>query len=111
MLAIADTQEMQDMNLAKDIAETLFEKYPGYLWGVSVRSGVAIIKCLNVSSLHGYILKYEDIVHDAGIRKREVIKAGGEILERAKLARGDRVLGEKANTVDGIANYNPQVMK
>lgn len=105
MLAIADTEQLHDMGMAKDIAETLFEKYPGYMWGVNVKSGVAVVKCLNVSSLYGYILKYKDIANDAGVRKREIIRAGGEILERAKLNRGERELGKMATSVDGIANY------
>ena len=107
MLAIANTEEMQDMTMAKDIAETLFIKYPGYMWGVNVKSGIAIIKCLNVSSLWGFVLKYKDISHDAGFRQKEVIRAGGEILERAKLERGERVKGEMAVAVEGIDNYKP----
>ena len=107
MLALANTEEMQDMTMAKDIAETLFEKYPGYMWGVNVKSGIALIKCLNVSSLWGFVLKYKDIKDDAGYRKKEVIRAGGEILERAKMVRGERVKGEMASAVDGIDNYKP----
>jgi len=105
MLAIADTAEMQDMTMAKDIAETLFSHYPGYMWGVNVKSGVAVIKCLNVSSLYGYILKYRDICHDAAFRHKEILRAGGEILERTKLKRGEREFGSMAQTVDGIDNY------
>lgn len=111
MLAMATTEEAQDMTMAKDIADTLFEKYPGYMWGVAVRSGVAVIKCLNVSSLYGYVLKYADIKDDANYRKKEVIKAGGEILERARMHRGEREFGSKAATVDGIKDYNPIAMK
>lgn len=105
MLAIADIEESRDMGMAKDIAETLFKKYPGYMWGVNVQSGVAIIKCLNVSSLYGFVLKYKDIKDDAGFREKEIIRAGGEILERAKMARTERKLGETVQTVDGIKDY------
>lgn len=111
MLTMATTEDAQDMTMARDIAETLFEHYPGYMWGVSVKSGVAVIKCLNVSSLYGYVLKYADIKDDANYRKREVLRAGGEILERAKLARGERELGKYVQSVDGIDNYNPAVMR
>lgn len=111
MLAIADTEHLQDMSMAKDIAETLFEKYPGYLWAVNVHGGVAVIKCLNVSMNYGFVLHYDEIKDDAGYRKKEVIRAGGEILERAKLHRGERKAGSKAQTVDGIENYNPIVMR
>jgi hypothetical protein len=107
MLALANTEEMQDMTMAKDIAETLFATYPGYMWGVNVKSGIALIKCLNVSSLWGFVLKYKDIKDDAGFRKKEVIRAGGEILERAKLKRGEREKGEMAVAVEGIASYKP----
>jgi len=107
MLAIADTEQMIDMSMAKDIAETLFAHYPGYMWGVNVVSGVAIIKCLNVSSLYGFVLHYSKIKDDAGFRKKEVLRAGGEILERAKLARGERKKGESVIAVEGIDNYNP----
>lgn len=111
MLAMADTEQLEDMNMAKDIGETLFAHYPGYMWGISVRSGVAIIKCLNVSSLYGFILKYKDIKDDAGFRKKEILRAGGEILERAKMARGERKMGERVIDVDGIENYNPIAMR
>jgi len=111
MLAMADTEQLQDMNMAKDISETLTEHYPGYLWATNVKSGVAIIKCLNVSSNYGFILKYADIKDDAGYRKRQVLKAGGEILERANLVRGQAVAGSSPVSVDGIKNYNPTVMK
>jgi hypothetical protein len=107
MLAIADIEEAQDMTMAKDIADTLFVKYPGYMWGVNVRSGVAIIKCLNVSSLYGFVLKYKDICHDAAFRHKEIIRAGGEILERANMHRGEREKGQVVTAVDGIKNYNP----
>jgi hypothetical protein len=93
--------------MAKDIAETLFVKYPGYMWGVNVQSGVAVIKCLNVSSLYGYVLYYSDIKDDAGVRQKEIIRAGGEILERAKMSRGERQKGETVQTVDGIKDYKP----
>jgi len=111
MLTIADTEHAQDMSMAKDIAETLFQHYHGYLWAVNVRGGVAVIKCLNVSSNYGYVLKYTEIKDDAGVRKKDVIRAGGEILERAGLNRGERVLGSKTQAVDGIAKYNPIVMR
>lgn len=111
MLTMATTEEAQDMTIAKDIAETLFEKYPGYLWAISVKSGVAVIKCLNVSSLYGFILKYDDIKGDAGYRKKEVIRAGGEILERAQMSRGKREFNHVAEAVDGIKDYKPIAMR
>jgi hypothetical protein len=73
-------------------------------WAVTVRGGAVIIKDLFVSSLWGYVLKYEAIKHDAKVMKQEVIRAGGEILERARLERGTRT-DQAVTQVDGIANY------
>lgn len=111
MLAIADVEEMNDMTMAKDIAETLFKHYNGYMWAVNVISGVAVIKCLNVSSLYGFVLKYKDIKDDAGYRHKEVVRAGGEILERARMGRGERKKGESVVAVDGIKDYKPIGMR
>lgn len=107
MLVQAETEDAVDMTMAKDIAETLYGHYPGHLWGVYVKSGVAVIKALNISSLYGYVLHYGKIANDAGHRARRVIMAGGEILERANMRRGMRKEGEKAIAVDGIADYKP----
>lgn len=106
MIVQAETEHAADMGMAKDIAEELHAHYPGHLWAVHVRGGVAIIKALNISSLWGYVLKLAEIQHDAGLRMKEVMRAGGEILERAKMARG-QYQGGKAESVDGIADYKP----
>lgn len=107
MIVQADTELAEEMSMAKDIAESLHTHYPGHLWAVTVRGGVAVIKALNISSLYGYILKLAHIQHDAGTRHKEVMRAGGEILERAKIKRGEYQAGNKPTEVDGIANYKP----
>jgi hypothetical protein len=107
MIIQAHTEEDVDMGIAKDIAETLMKHYPGHLWAVYVKGGVAIIKALNISSLWGYVLKLRDITHDVGSRNKDVMRAGGEILERAHQLRGGYVEGSKVNVLDGVANYKP----
>lgn len=100
----AHSEHDQDFTMAKDIADLLFESYPGHLWAVHVRSGVATIHAMNISSLWGYVLHYANIAHNFGERKRKVLKAGGEILERAHLVRGER--RDEVNTVlEGVADY------
>ena len=103
----ADSQELQDMNMAKDIGDTLHAHYPGWIWAVSVRSGVAIIKCLNLSSKWGFILHYNDIKGDAKVRKQETIRAGGELLERANVRRGIYQDGWKPTLLEGVKKYKP----
>ena len=105
MLVMAETEHVSDMSMAKDIAEALTKHYNGHLWAVTVQGGVAIIKALNISSLWGYILKMKDIQHDAGARHKAVMRAGGEILERAKLARAQYSEGSTVASVDGIKDY------
>jgi hypothetical protein len=108
MIVTALTDEDNDMVMAKDVGDTLFEKYPGHLWAIEVRSGVVIVKCLNISSQWGFILKYKDVKDDAGFRKKEVIRAGGELLERAGLKRGAYELGARVKKFDGVDNYKPR---
>ena len=104
MIATADVDTLAEMAVAKQVAEDLHSAYPGHMWAVTVRGGAVVIKDLFVSSLYGYVLKMDAIKHDAKVMKQEVIRAGGEILERARLERGTRT-DQAVTQVDGIANY------
>ena len=106
-IIMADTEVEADMTMAKDIAETLHEHYQNWLWAVNVSGGVAVIKNLFVSSKWGYVLKYKDIKGDAEHRRQEVIKAGGELLERCHLPRGPRQEGAKAEVFEGATKWKP----
>jgi hypothetical protein len=70
--------------LAKDIADQLEKHYPGWLWGIGVDSkgGIVTIRSLRLSAEWGYVLKLDWVQHDPVDRRRRVLKAGGEILER-----------------------------
>lgn len=104
MIATADVDTLAEMAVAKQVAEDLHSAYPGHAWAVTVRGGAIIIKDLIVSSLWGYVIKMDAIKHDAKVMKQEVLRAGGEILERARLERGMRT-DQAVTQVDGIANY------
>lgn len=107
MITIAQTEDEQDMTMAKDIAETLHSHYPGYIWAVNVKGGVAIIKNLHLSTLWGMVLKYNHIKGDAGARKKAVIRAGGELLERGHFKRGERQINQRPQVLEGVKNYKP----
>ena len=96
-----ETEEIQDLGLAKDIAETLHQTYPGHLWAVSVKGGAVFIKNLYISDKFGMVLHYNNIKGDAGARKKRVINAAGEFLERARMKRG-AYTGQVVKQVDGI---------
>lgn len=107
--------DISDFKLAKSLADKLHAHYPGHLWAVFVNSratgGVVYIKNLAVSSLYGYVLHLNNVLADPTLKC--VMRAGGEILERAKFARG-KAKGEFASIVEGKAdkhqNFNQVVI-
>ena len=68
----------QEHTLAKNIAEHLEKKYPGWLWAVHVMDGVAVVKSMRLSGNWGFVLHEDKIDNDY----KAVTRAGGEILER-----------------------------
>lgn len=100
MIVQAETAELADMTLAKEVAETLHAHYPGHMWAVTIKDGALVIKNLLLSSLWGMVLHMKNIA-DAGVRKKRVIRAGGEFLERANLQRG-AYREQEIGTVEGI---------
>jgi hypothetical protein len=78
-----------DYIMARDMAETLHKHYPGHLWAVTCegRTGIATIRDLYLSGQWGYVLKLPAI-YSAAAMARDVMRAGGEVLERFRMARG-----------------------
>ena len=94
------------MDLAKKVAEHLHKHYPGHLWAVTVRDGLCVVKNLNISSQYGYALYTTTIDADPALKC--VMKAGGEILERAAIARKRYEEGQQVERVEGMkAKYQP----
>lgn len=87
--------------MAKEIAEALSTAYPGHSWHVRIDGGLVIIKNMNISVTAGMVRQYSEIAHDAGYRKKEVIRAAGEFLEAAHMRRG-YFQGESAKTLEGL---------
>jgi hypothetical protein len=95
-----------DEILAKQAADMLNKHYPGHLWAVNVNSegGVMLIKNFSISFLYGYTLHLDKL--DVGLQK--VMRAGGEILERAKMKRGAGN-GDKAVYVEGLPDKHQPI--
>ena len=95
--------DIYDFELSKKIADKLNEHYPGHLWAVNVNSdqnqGVCNIFNFAISKRYGYVLHVSTIERDTTLKC--VVKAGGEILERASFMRGE-AKGEYAKHVDGL---------
>ena len=85
--------------LVANCATKLNEHYPYHYWHVSMVNDMSVIniKCLNVSGEFGYTLYTQVVENDPDLRC--VMKAGGEILERAKKTRG-RDDGINATSID-----------
>lgn len=78
-----------DHIMAKTMADALDSHYSGHLWAVSADSqtGLCTIRDLLLSGQMGYVLKIPDI-YSASAFKADVIRAGGELLERYRMSRG-----------------------
>ena len=67
-----------DYTVAKNVAEHLEKKYPGWAWAVHVMDGVVVVKSMKLSRNWGFVLPEDKIDNDY----LSVTRAGGEILER-----------------------------
>lgn len=81
--------EAYDLSKSKDLGEALNSQYPGHLWAVRVQSkqGIATIHNMALSDQWGYVI-HLDKIYSASHLVQRGIQAGGEILERFKVARG-----------------------
>lgn len=86
-----DDPELEAANfmMAKAVTDRLMQHYPGHHWAVNanIRGGVINIFNMRISSKFGYQLVVHDWLQERVVAD-EVLRAGGEILERAGLRRG-----------------------
>lgn len=108
-LIAQDNQDPLDFLKAKEIADTLMQHYPGHLWAVNVTQGLANVLNLKLSGKWGFRIKLPAI-YSASELKRQVILAGGELLERYRQRRG--VVNEDAllcEPTDFAGNLTPEL--
>ncbi len=85
--------DLQDVDIAKRWLDLLLREYPGHMWFVAcdIAQGILAIKLMYLDALGknarwGCLLHLRSLNgHDA---ERRVKAAGGELLERYRLARG-----------------------
>lgn len=99
---IVEAKNDADDGMAKEIAGHLCEAYPGHPWHVFLGDGLLVIKHGLLSAKWGMARKYKNLAFDAGVRKKEVIFAAGELLERAGMVRGPMIEGQYQRKVEGI---------
>lgn len=78
-----------DVLMAKTLSEALQRHYPGHLWAVNVeaRTGLITIRDMYLAGNWAYVLKM-GAIYSASALEKDVIRAGGEILERFRMQRG-----------------------
>lgn len=84
---------------AKEAAEILCSTYPNHSWWVECKGGVLVIKHFGISDRIGMVRKLAALANDAKLRKQDLVRAAGELLERADLARRD-YRGEEVHHFD-----------
>lgn len=99
----ADGNELADLTLCKDVGEILHSVYPGHLWAVWTEGTVIKIYNMRISGRYCYVLHTSNLT-DAGTRRARVVKAGGEILERAHWQRRG-YSGEDATVLEGAPKW------
>ena len=91
MIYQAEAKDVRDMDLCKEALELLHGHYPMHLWVARCDGGILFIKTLRLTGpkgngAFGFALKTANL-DDAKVRKAKILRAGGELLERAGWAR------------------------
>lgn len=91
MIYQAEAKDVIGMDMCKEALELLHAHYPAHLWVARCDGGILFIKNLRLTGpkgngAFGFALKTANL-DDAKVRKAKIIKAGGELLERANWAR------------------------
>lgn len=99
--ALTESRDPANLPMCKEIAEYLCEAYPSYTWSVRIDGGMVIIKNLSIHDQWAMLRKYSDVAHDAGVRKKNIVMAGGEFLEAAHLQRSKKAEAMQATQLEG----------
>jgi hypothetical protein len=68
--------------------QDLCAAYPGHAWFVVIRGGIIHIKDMDLHPDWGMALHYTQVTNDAADMKKQVLRAAGEFLERARKKNG-----------------------
>lgn len=98
---VMSTDDILMMEKAKQVGEILNKHYPGHLWMVYWQGGALVVKNAALGGQQG--VRYGFILPDCtdyGVLRKEAVKAGGELLERAHMRRG-KWDGQAAEVLEG----------
>jgi len=104
------SMEGNDIILAKEVGDTLHNKYPGFMWIIEIIDHNVKIS-LNEAVQNGwcYFINRKDIPDGSPEKfKRVIMRAGGEMLERLKIDRKAKQEGQKFGFFEGSeSKLNP----
>jgi hypothetical protein len=83
-----DCEHDRDDPMAMQMVKDLCEAHPGHAWFVVIRGGIVHVKDMDLHPDWGMALHYNQIKGDAADRKKQVLWAAGEFLERASRLNG-----------------------
>ncbi len=75
-----------ELNLIKRAAEDLHRTYPGYLWAAEIDGGFLTIRNLLLAGNWGFRVPLASMFSSSDWDK-QIIMAGGEVLERYRMTR------------------------
>lgn len=104
------SKKIMEIALAKRAGDYLCAKYPGFAWMVTVTGGVLAVRNVSLSGTWGFIVKHVDSFSATDLDK-QLMRAGGEILERYRITRtaltgeqaADRVMAVTPNFAGNLA--------
>ena len=103
LLITEDSQfKANEFLLAKNAAELLNRHYPNHLWAVDVEGSVLNIRDMLLSGSMGYTL-HIPAIYSSSDWDKQILRAGGEILERYNIARGAWRDGATEHLKRGVA--------
>jgi hypothetical protein len=88
--------------MARNALEALHKHYPMHSWFVRIDGGVIVIYNYAIDGRHGMVRHLSQIQGDDTTFVKSVVRAAGELLERARLRRAARQAGVVVREVDGI---------
>ena len=84
--------DVNELNLMTQVRDTLERHYPGHFWLVGVNQSIIVIRNTLLSGEYGYVIPIP-MIYSASYLADEVMRAGGEILERYRMQRAKMNMG------------------
>jgi hypothetical protein len=88
MVVDALDMKVKEFWLAKQAVESLEKHYPGYMWAADIQGGLLNIRNMNLSGRMGFTIKHVNS-YSASDLDKQLMRGGGEILERFRVHRGN----------------------